>query len=604
MDFRNKLKWCWLFISLILLITLGAGSVRPVLAQDPSDDTPWVDPALLAKSARSTSFDFLIHFEAHADLSLAYTLPWQERGWYVYETLSTLADETQVDVRAYLDQQGVVYEPFWINNTIAVENSTRSTLDGLLSFGEIDSLRSITYVQLDVTEVNPSPLISTQDSNATSNLRHINADGAWASGYTGEGMVVGSIDTGVRFTHETLINSYRGALGSNTFNHNYNWWDAVNGSKTAIDDHWHGTHTTGIMVGATATNQTGVAPGAQWIACKGLNSQGSGNDVGLTECGQFMLAPWNLNQQSPNPDLRPQVVNNSWGACASSYQGWYQGIINAWQAAGIYPIFANGNGGVNGCGTVGLNTVNNPARAGNVTGVGSTGTSNGAYASHSLWGPTDNPDTINPRGYPNMKPQVVAPGVAIISATNSGDNAYVSGTGTSMSAPHVAGLIALMWQAGFCLVGDYATTETLLETSATPIPYNTGSGLTSPNYATGWGEIDALAAVRAARDTCGDSALEGVVRSSLSNAPLAWATVTATANDGFGFARSVFTDSNGYYHLQAFSGHTYTLTVTMPFFEIGTVTNVVVTTPGSVVRTNFSLTELHFRNSYLPLIFH
>jgi hypothetical protein len=39
-----------------------------------------------------------------------------------------------------------------------------------------------------------------------------------------------------------------------------------------------------------------------------------------------------------------------------------------------------------------------------------------------------------------------------------------------MSAPHVAGLIALMWEAAPCLIGDYATTETIIEQSATPIP--------------------------------------------------------------------------------------------------------------------------------------
>jgi len=150
--------------------------------------------------------------------------------------------------------------------------------------------------------------------------------------------------------------------------------------------------------------------------------------------------------------------------------------------------------------------VTNPASYGNVTGVGSTGRSNGQYAAHSNWGPTDSPDTINPRGYPNLKPQVLAPGVNIRSSVNWSDTAYSTSSGTSMAAPHVAGLIALMWQAAPCLVGDYATTETLIEQTATPLPYSSDCGGEGPgdvpNHATGWGEIDGLAAVQAAQDYC------------------------------------------------------------------------------------------------------
>lgn len=322
-------------------------------------------------------------------------------------------------------------------------------------------------------------------------------------------MVVGSIDTGVRYTHEALVNQYRGNKGEGVFDHNYNWWDAVNGTVVADDDHWHGTHTAGILVGDDgAGNQIGVAPGATWIACKALNSVGSGSGTALIECGQFMAAPTQMDGTGANPDMRPHVVNNSWGDCDQVYDAWYESTIDSWLAAGIYPVFSNGN--ASNCGysePPGLNTVGNPARSGNVTGVGSTGNSNGQYATHSNWGPTDNPDTINPNGYPNLKPQVVAPGVYIRSSISSGDVSYAYYTGTSMSAPHVAGMIALMWQAGSCLLGDYAATETLIQNTAVPIPYATGNGdegpANIPNHATGWGEIDALAAVEAAISMCG-----------------------------------------------------------------------------------------------------
>jgi hypothetical protein len=103
-------------------------------------------------------------------------------------------------------------------------------------------------------------------------------------------------------------------------------------------------------------------------------------------------------------------------------------------------------------------------------------------------------------------------------------------TGTSMSTPHVSGLVALMLEAGDCLVGDYATVGGLIMQTARPIAYATG-GTPSPgpgnvpNYATGWGEIDAAAAVDAAADACGPTGfVAGTVRGA-DGAPIAHARI-------------------------------------------------------------------------------
>jgi subtilisin family serine protease len=342
-----------------------------------------------------------------------------------------------------------------------------------------------------------------------SNISHVNADDVWALGYDGSGMVVANLDTGVRYTHETLQPSYRGNLGG-SFDHDHNWLDGVDGSASSpVDDHGHGSHTMGTMIGDDGgANQIGMAPGATWVACDSCDGTGCPSSALLT-CAQWIIAPYPVgNPSAPDPSTRPHVVNNSWADCDTSYDSWFQGSVDSWHAAGIYPVFANGNAGNCGYGfPPGCYTVGNPARYGNVTGVGSTGQSNGAYAVHSNWGPTDNPDPVNPNGYPTVKPNVVAPGVDIRSSLNFFDSHYGSWEGTSMSAPHVAGLVALMWQAGPCLVGDYATTEDIIQSTATAIPYASSCGGEGPgnlpNMATGWGEIDALAAVNEAISVCG-----------------------------------------------------------------------------------------------------
>jgi hypothetical protein len=463
---------------------------------------------LQAQLANDETTGYLIFFE-RPDLSAAYEMAWTERGRYVVTTLQAAARSAQAEVVAFLEDQGAEFYPYWVDNFILVERSDADTFLGVTKlFPQIVALAALPEI------VFPEPVLELETtgdislSAVESNITHVGAPDVWALGYTGTGIVVASIDTGARFTHEALVEQYRGNLGGGTFDHNYNWWDPYDNTTVPSDPNNHGSHVTGTMVGHDGdANEIGMAPGATWIACMGFNP--GSTRPGLLECAEFIAAPWDLNQANPDADRRPHVVNNSWGSCDDDYDDWFQGVVDTWHAAGIYPVFINHNN--SNCGYAappGLNTVANPGRYGNVTSVGSTGTSNGQYANHSNWGPTDNLDTVNPHpdGYANIKPQVVAPGVSIRASGKDSDTHYYLSTGTSMSAPHVAGLVALMWQAAPCLIGEYATTETLLQETARPIDYTTGNGDEGPgnvpNHATGWGEIDAPDAVQAAREIC------------------------------------------------------------------------------------------------------
>jgi len=479
-----------------------------------------VEPELEAQFRLAAGGDegigYLIYFRERPDLSPAYGMDWESRGRFVATALQEAAASAQEGVRAYLDSRGVDYQSFWIDNVIVVNRSSQSTFEGLLRFPEIAALRARRHPALHDPVTAAAASADSEPLAVGANIAQVGADLVWAMGYTGTGITVANIDTGVRYTHKALVNGYRGNLGGGVFVHDHNWWDPALGGSDQTPNDWnnHGSHTMGTILGDDgANNQIGMAPGATWIACQAFES----GDAELLECGQFLTAPWDLDGNNPDPDLRPHVINNSWGdsaPCPASLDPWYQGVVDSWQAAGIYPVFSNGN--ASNCGypsPPGLNTVTNPARYGNVTGVGSTGNSDGLYAPHSNWGPTDDPDPLNPNGYPNLKPQVVAPGVDIRSAGKDNDTHYRLMSGTSMSAPHVTGLVALVWSAAPCLIGDYAATETILQETARPIPYATGNGDEGPgnvpNHATGWGEIYAPAAVQAAIEFCGISVTPG-----------------------------------------------------------------------------------------------
>lgn len=595
----KQAKTAQVLFSILLLTGLISGMVQPiaVTAQttEPQEPGITVDPLVLEQIAADGAASYWVDLSSKTDLSPAKTMDWSKRGWYVYEQLSKVAAASQVNVTKYLKESGVKFKSFWIKNTILVESSNLSVLNGLMRFPEIEGIRA--HKDYILYEPDKSQSVLDNGVNAVEpNLTHINADDAWALGYTGQGVVVANIDTGVRYTHQALVNQYRGNQGGGSFAHDYNWFDPYGDYTVPTDGNGHGTHTMGTMVGDDGgANQIGIAPGAEWMACRGCNTS-SCSDTALLTCAEFIAAPTDVNGNNPNPDMRPNAVNNSWGDCGTSYDGWYQTVVDAWQAAGVYPIFSNGN--ASNCGypaPPGLGTVGNPARYGNVTGVGSSGEQNGQYASHSNWGPSDVPDTVNPNsGFDFMKPQVIAPGVSIRSSTPGSDNEYQDGwTGTSMSAPHVTGLVALMWQAGPCLVGDYATTETLIENTAVPVVYDDGSSDTptnDPNYAAGWGEIDALAAVQAAASICGDSTLDGTVTDAATSEPLAGAKVTITAYGDPANDRIVYTNAEGYYSAAVWAD-TFDITVEKFGYSPKTVTGVVLTS-GSTATTNFALDEL------------
>ena len=470
-----------------------------------------IEPQLQAQLAGDETAGYLIYLREQPDLTPALNMDWVLRGRWVVQQLQETAQRSQARLRSYLDSQQVDYRAYWVDNLIVVSSANQAVFNGLKAFPEIASLRARRHPTFFEPEQGSLPALAFP-LTVQSNLTHLGADQVWAQGVTGQGIVVANIDTGVNYMHEALVQSYRGNLGGGNFNHNHNWYDPAGGTQLLIPADWHnhGSHTMGTMIGSTnpadpasASQTIGMAPGARWIACRAFES----TDQELLDCAQFLAAPTELDGvTNPDPDLRPQIINNSWGDCTTTYDPWYDGAISAWHALGIYPVFANGN--ASNCGysnPPGLNTVGSPARAGNVTGVGATGRNNGQYATFSTWGPTDQMDLLNPMGYPRLKPQVVAPGTNT-SAGKSG-NTYLDMSGTSMAAPHVAGLVALMWSAAPCLVGNYVDTETLLQQTATSIPYATGGSPPPgpgnvPNYATGWGEINAPAAVQAAQDFC------------------------------------------------------------------------------------------------------
>ena len=475
-------------------------------SQTPAEfDPPQIEAQVLKKARAQGEADFWIRLAPQADLSAAYGMDWERRGRFVVETLRKTARQAQAPVRAYLDRAGIDYTPHWIVNAVYVRGGDIAAIESLQQVEGVTQIQAPRTLSIPEPERPVSPL-SITPASTNWNLDIIQAPKAWAEGTRGEGVVVANIDTGVRYTHDALNAQYRGNLGG-VYDHDYNWYDPQHDDPAPTDDHGHGTHTMGTIIGDDGgINQIGVAPGARWIAADGCDGY-TCPDEDLISCGEWLLAPCPLGvtpgSAACEPDLRPHVVNNSWGDCEQETTTFFEGVIDAWRASGIFTAFANGNAGNCGYSSGFCNSMGNPARHFQAVSVGATNIYD-SIASFSLWGPTDDVDP-NPRfpEFATLKPDVSAPGVRVHSAYRSSDSYYIPMSGTSMATPHVSGVAALMLSANPGLIGQNDTLETLLETSADPKSHTTDCGNEGPgnipNNAYGWGRVNALQAVEAAR---------------------------------------------------------------------------------------------------------
>ncbi len=291
----------------------------------------------------------------------------------------------------------------------------------------IAKLPNVNRVELDkkITLQN-SPTSS--GATPTWNLVMVKANDLWSAGYTGAGVVVASMDTGVDGEHPDLVNSWRG--GSNSW---YNPYIADSTQESPYDKDGHGTQTMGVMVGGnTSGSVIGVAPDAQWIAAKIFQDDGTATLSGIHAAFQWMLDP----DGDPSTDDMPDIINNSWGILTSVgvCDTEFDADINFLQAADIAVVFSAGNEGP------AQSTGTSPATNSQTV---STGSIDEFYtiANSSSRGPSPcNGDTF---------PSITAPGVNIYTTDLSYGlgsllDPYTSASGTSLAAPHVAGVMALL----------------------------------------------------------------------------------------------------------------------------------------------------------------
>lgn len=420
-----------------------------------------VEPDLTALMARETGaaqrLPVLLHLKRQPDASAiskrAAVLPQAARGGSIRESLQAFTRESQAPLLQDLQtRRAEQVLPLVTVNAVAARLTSRD----IRELATRDDLASIRF---DVGLMAPSRRVAAdpckparptprqrlpkycRDGGAkppaavaaafdaalpvTPMLAVLGAPQAWKQGYTGKGVTVAIVDTGVDASHPDVGGSFRGGAAD--------WFDAHSEHKRPMDLHGHGSQLAGLVSGRGHNGQTlGVAPQAQWIAARVYNGQNVARLSDLHRINAWLLDP---DGKADTADA-PQIVLNAWGfggrpgRCDVEFAADVQWL----RLAGMHVVFAAGNGGPQ------ENTSVSPANNKGALSVGAldAGGQLSLFSSRGV-------SACDARPYPDL----TAPGEMLRTTDRAAGPiaATTVASGTSYAAAVVAGELALLVQA-------------------------------------------------------------------------------------------------------------------------------------------------------------
>ena len=482
----------------ILFLLLTLFSLNLIYAQNLNAIEPELQEVLNQKGDEMISITIILKTQADVQklqqIAAKATDRKTKRETVVNE-LKSFSKHTQSDIMSILDAEsksGNVDDVrcHWLVNAISCNASS----DIIYRIARHADVEVIAYDEMKYLLWDEEVKAVESTRGMTQNITHVKANEVWNLGYTGQGVTVAVIDTGVNFNHIDLADHLWDG-GDEYPNHGYN---TLENSHDVSDGFGHGTHCAGVVCGdGTSGTQTGIAPNATLMCIKVMDDTGYGNATSISAGMEFAIEHGAdvLNMSLGIPFASSAVREMLRGACVNALECGIAAAVavgndgqlqisfpvpNNVRVPGgcpppwIHPDQESNAGGLSCCIAVGAVDFNN-VRA--------------AFSSYGpfTWQETAYADYPYNPGMGLIRPDISAPGVGIVSASPNNNNGHVTMEGTSQAAPCVAGVMALMLEKNPEI--SPAEISMILETTAVKIEDNKN------NY-TGSGCINALAAVQ------------------------------------------------------------------------------------------------------------
>jgi serine protease AprX len=368
--------------------------------------------------------------------------------------------------------------------------------------------QQLTNVDSTVTYISPDrPLQSTATGNSSLTLDYydttVNAQIGWQLGYTGTGIGVAVIDSGMMTGLPDFSNR---VVYSQSF---------VSGDSGTADKFGHGTHVAGIIGGngkqSTGSSYTytfkGIAPNVNLINLRVLDKNGVGTDSAV-----ISAINWAINNKTK---YNIRVINLSLGRPVyESYKldPLCQAVEKAWNAGIVVVVAAGNEGRNNSANTNGYGTITAPGNdpyvvtVGAMNTVGTSSRGDDKIASYSSKGPTlydhlVKPDIVAPGNrinslyaagltLPNTYPGNEIPNsLYVVNGNSTSSSVYYQLSGTSMAAPMVSGTVALMLQKNSALTPDQVKARLMKSAYKVFPPYSTATDLVTGTTYTSQSDI-------------------------------------------------------------------------------------------------------------------
>lgn len=420
-----------------------------------------------------------------------------ERREFVVNELKEFAAASQYDLRhslAEMQRNGLATAPMdlWLSNALRFK-ATKGVINELALRHDIEIIGfNEEHCWIPDGEV-ATPASNTRE--ITQNVIQVNADDVWATGNTGQGVVVAVIDSGVRYTHVDVADHLWDG-GSEFPNHG---WDIYNNDNDPMDDMGHGSHCAGTVCGdGTAGSQTGMAPDATLMCVKVLNANGNGGAAEIAGgiqwavehgCDLFSMSLGIANSSVEERTLLRYACEDALAAGVvaaiaagneGQYMSWFPIPNNVRVPGSCPPPYIDPEQAVN------------PGKQTCSVCVGAVDYNDNAadFTSHGpvTWTNTEFGDYPYNPGIGLIRPDICAPGVDIKSLDYTGNNGYTLMSGTSMATPCTAGVMCLMLSKNINITPSDVCR--ILEETCVPLSE-------TKSNVTGFGRIDALAAVEA-----------------------------------------------------------------------------------------------------------